>query len=339
MRSRERPIARERVLARAGALQHAPQLAPERDPEVERRPDALGGHRQAMARGVAGEEHAVLDGRTQPVRDPVALVAVRRQPEIAGERHSRLPDAVVRVERADAHPQLAGRRERPAVARADHALVDPQLEVLAGAAGMDLQPAREARVRRLDQRLAQHPLPPERVDDQGGRDVAAVGVHHVPRPAVDLGGLEPGSFAALLPQQAAERAVVERGERPAERPARGRARGVDEQGAERLPDRPLEAQAAQPLGRRRARGGLALPDLVAVEDQHARAGGAQLARDRQPGERRAADQDVELAGERCALGAALGGSDGHRKAGIIGNAARILVPEAARVIRCLWKPL
>ncbi len=182
MRSRERPIARERALARAGALQHAPQLAPERDPEVERRPDALGGHRQAMARGVAREEHAVLDGRTQPVRDPVALVAVRRQPEIAGERHGRLPDAVVRVERADAHPQLAGRRERPAVARADHALVDPHLEVLAGAAGVDLQPAREARVRRLDQRPAQHPLPAERVDDQGGRDVAAVGVHHVPRP-------------------------------------------------------------------------------------------------------------------------------------------------------------
>ena len=41
---------------------HAPQLSPARDPEVQRRPDPLGGQRQAVAGGVADEEDPVLGG-------------------------------------------------------------------------------------------------------------------------------------------------------------------------------------------------------------------------------------------------------------------------------------
>ena len=81
VRRREAVVARERLLARARALQHGAQLAPARDAEVERRADPLGGERQAVAGRVAGEEDPVLGGRAELVRDPVALVAVGRQPE------------------------------------------------------------------------------------------------------------------------------------------------------------------------------------------------------------------------------------------------------------------
>ncbi len=320
----ERGVARERRGAVAPALEHGPQLAPAGDREVERRADALRGDREAVAGGVAGEEDPVLGGGAEPVRDPVALVAVGREAEVVGQPDRRLLDPVVGVEGADADAHLVARRERPAVARADEALVDPQLEVAARPARVHLQPAREPRVRRLHERGAEVALPAQRVDDERRADVAAVRVHDdlavaAQRPPVDLGGLELRPAAPLRPQRGAQRRVVEGGERPAERPARARPRRVDEQRAERLPDRRLQAQVGQPLGRRRAGGGLPLADLVAVEDEHAGARPAQLAGDGQARERGSADDDVERAAEGCTLGTALGGSDGHRRAWIIGN--------------------
>ena len=62
--------------------------------------------------------------------------------------------------------------------------------------------------------------------------------------------------------------------------------------SERLADRALEPERLEPGGRRRAGGGLALADLVAVEEQHARrpAMPRQLTRDREACEARAADR-------------------------------------------------
>ena len=54
----------------------------------------------------------------------------------------------------------------------------------------------------------------------------------------------------------------------------------------------IRSEAPQPLGRDAAGGGLALADLVAVDDQHVGAGAGQLARHGQPGEAGAADQHV-----------------------------------------------
>ena len=126
-------------------VEHGAQLAPAGDAEVQRGADALGGQRQAVAGRVADEEHAVLGGRAQAVRDPVALEAHRVGRHVGGQRQRRVLDVQARVERADADPQLVARRERPAVAGRDVAAVEPQLEVVAGAVRMDLQPARQRR--------------------------------------------------------------------------------------------------------------------------------------------------------------------------------------------------
>ena len=158
---------------------------------------------------------------------------------------------------------------------------------------MDLQAARERRLGRLDRLRAagQHPPPAEAVDQQAGLDVAAVGVDDVACAAVDLGRLE-RRLAALLPQQRAQPRVVEGRERLGQVPAHGRADRVHDHLLEGLLDRALQAEVDQPRGGCAARRRLALPDLVAVEHQDPRARGAQLARDREPGERGPADHDV-----------------------------------------------
>ena len=149
----EGAVALERLLAGRAPGEGVAQLAAERQREVERGTDALGGQRQAVPGGVADEEDAVLGGRAQLVRDPVALEAHRRQREVAGERDGRVLDVVAGLERADADAQLAGGREAPAVTGAHVAGVDPDLEVLAGPLRMHLEAAREARLRWLDRPL------------------------------------------------------------------------------------------------------------------------------------------------------------------------------------------
>src|SRR5207342_3596910 len=110
--------------------------------EVERGADALGAERQAVPGRVAGEEDAALGGAAQLVRDPVALVADLLAVEVVGEQLGRGAYVEAGVEGADADPQLVARREAPAVAGRDVAAVDPYLEVVARAVGVDLEPAR-----------------------------------------------------------------------------------------------------------------------------------------------------------------------------------------------------
>jgi hypothetical protein len=86
---------------------------------------------------------------------------------------------------------------------------------------------------------------------------------------------------------------------------------VDDEVAERLQDRRLEAHVRQPLGRRGAGRGLALADLVAVDDDHPRPAAPELARDREAREGRPADHHVVVAAERGTLGSSLRRANGH----------------------------
>ena len=144
----------------------------------------------------------------------------------------------------------------------------------------------------------------------GARSVAAVGVHRVARAALDLRDLE--ARVALLPQLLAQRPVVERRPRPRQAVARGPVRRVEGHALELLADRAADAHRLQPRRRDRAGAGLALADLVAVDDEHVGAAARQLAGDREPGEAGAADQHVGALGERRALLAAQGRAARHR---------------------------
>ena len=126
---------------------------------------------------VADEEDAVLGRRAQLVGDPVALVADPVAAEVLGQELGRLADVEAGVEGADPDPHLVVGWERPAVPGRDVAAVDPDLHLLAGAARMDLEAARERRVRRLVDVVAGQDAPPaERVDDERRAEDAAVGV-------------------------------------------------------------------------------------------------------------------------------------------------------------------
>jgi hypothetical protein len=109
-------VAAQRLLAGSASAEHRGQLPTRGDPEVERGADALGAQRQAVAGGVADEEHAVLRRRAQRVRDPVALVAERLGAEVLGQPHGRLLHVVARLEGPDADADLVAGGERPAVA-------------------------------------------------------------------------------------------------------------------------------------------------------------------------------------------------------------------------------
>jgi hypothetical protein len=69
-------------------------------------------------------------------------------------------------------------------------------------------------------------------------------------------------------------------------------RRVDHKPAEGLPVRAHQIHGPQPVRRDPAGRRLALPDLVAVDNQHARAAAGQLAGNGQPGEARSAHEDV-----------------------------------------------
>ena len=241
-------VAVKRLLAGLAALEHHRELATARQPEVQRGPDPLRGQRQAMARGVADEEHSVLGRIPQGVGDPVALVADPVGVEVVREPLGRLADVEARVERADADPQLAVGREAPPVAGRHVGPVDPHLEIVAGPEWVDLESSRQQRIGRLDVGArAEYPPPAERVDDQPGADLAAIGVDGVPRAAVHLGRLEL-ERPAPLGQQPAQGPVVERRERPREVVADRRVRRVDHELAEGLLQSVLELERPQPPG-------------------------------------------------------------------------------------------
>ena len=166
------PYAASASAARGLPGEHAAQLAPAGDAEVERRPDPLAREREAVAGAVAGEEHAVLDRRAQRVREPVALVADGRHAEPAGDLPRRLLDVVARLVGADADPLLVARRAPTRRSRSGQRAVDPDVEVGVAAArvGMDLEPARDRRLGRLHVRPgAEDAAPAERVDDRAAR--------------------------------------------------------------------------------------------------------------------------------------------------------------------------
>ena len=81
--------------------------------------------------------------------------------------------------------------------------------------------------------------------------------------------------------------------------------------AERLPQGTLQVERLEPAGRNPTRGGLPLADLVAIDQQNVGAAASQFARHREPGEARAADQNVAIARERGPLDAPLGRSPWH----------------------------
>src|SRR6476646_5734797 len=88
----------ECLLARLTTFDHHSQLTADGQSEVQGCADSLGRCRQAMARAVATEEDAVFGARPQPVRDPVALIAIEIHPEVAGELHGWRLHADLRVE-------------------------------------------------------------------------------------------------------------------------------------------------------------------------------------------------------------------------------------------------
>jgi hypothetical protein len=326
---RERVVARERLRTGRPTLDHRTQLAAAGQPEVQGRADALRGERQAMAGRVTGEEDAVLGGVAQGVRNPVALVADGVGAEVGGQPDGRLLDVEAGIEGPHADPQFAVGGEAPAVAGGHVGAVDPDLHVAAGAVGMDLEPAGQERIRWLDVLPgAEHATPAQGIDDQRRADVAAVGVDGLDTTAlpefgasrtrkgirasrfpVDLCRLEPER--PLSGQQSTQRPVIERREGPGQAVADSRIRRVDYQLGERLLEGLLQLERPQPGRRDAARRGLALADLVAIDDHHVGPTAGQLAGDSEPGEACSANQNVAIAIERRALVTALGGSPRH----------------------------
>jgi hypothetical protein len=66
-----------------------------------------------VAGGIADHEDAVVGRRAQLVRDPVALVAVELDAQVARELDGRVLDSDPRVEGADADADLVARGEQP----------------------------------------------------------------------------------------------------------------------------------------------------------------------------------------------------------------------------------
>src|SRR5437763_5513597 len=86
---------------------------------------------------------------------------------------------------------------------------------------------------------------------------------------------------------------------------------MDDEDREGLLQGTLEVQCGEPSRGYPTRRGLALADLVAIDQENVGAGAAQLACDGEPGEARSADEHIAVAVQRRALGAALGRAPGH----------------------------
>ncbi len=307
--SREGGVAAQGHLTCRPPVGYPAQLAATCDPEVERGADSLGCERQAVPRRVTGEEDLAVCRLAQLVRDPVALVANRIAVQVARQPNGGVLDPNAGVEGANAHPDLVVGGEAPAVAGGHVVAVDPDLQLPRGSARVHLQPARERRVHGLVAVGAEHASPTKAVDDQRGVQVATVGMHGRASPPVDLCRLELGVTA--LEQQLAQGRIVEGRERPRKVHAGGDMRGVNRQVAEGLLDRCAGSHRIEPLGGSRAGRGLALPDLVTVDDQDPRPRTRQLSRHREAGEARPADQHVAVVPQGCSFRAALRAPSWH----------------------------
>ncbi len=181
---------------------------------------------------------------------------------------------------------------------------------------MDLQTARKTRVRGLDRCVVgEHTTPAECVDDQRRRQIPPVGVNGVAVAAADRGRLELGiARMGLPPQQRAQLAVIEGGERPGQLPSRRSPGRVHDKLVKGLAQRARKRHRFQPTGGDPASRGLALADLIAIDHKHARPRVGQFARDGQPGEGSTADKYVAIALEGGAQLPALRRSNRHTTA-------------------------
>ena len=129
-----------------------------------------------MAGGVPDEEHPAIGRLADPVGNPVALVADRVALQVVGQPYGWLLDVEAGIERADPDPHLLVRREAPAVSRGHVGAIDPDLHVVAVAARMHLETARQVGLGRLDHvARAEHAAPAKRVDDERRSDLTAIG--------------------------------------------------------------------------------------------------------------------------------------------------------------------
>ncbi len=249
--------------------------------------------------------------RAQLVRDPVALVAHGLGAEVLGELDGVVLDVEAGVERADADPQLVARGEAPAVAGGHDRAVDPDRQVVRRAVRVDLEAAGERGVGRL---VAGRRRPASRRQPSAS---TISGADRSPRSVWTMWPVRPLTLAVSncaspwAASSAHSSPVVERRERPRERPAGRAVRGADHELAEGLAVRAHQVEGLEPACRDAAGRGLALADLVAVDHQYPRRRAVraqragELAGDREAREARPADQDVVVAVERGALVAAL----------------------------------
>ena len=313
-RSRRTPRARPRAACRPPAPRAA--RAPQRDAEVEGGSNPLARQRDAVAGAVADEEHAVLGRRAQLVREPVALVADGLGVEPARHLLRRLLDVVARLVGADADAPLAaprapttrsrsgppsGRSRRRGRCRAPSCGWTSRPREMRASGGWTLAPGPSTRRQPSASTISGAVRSPRSV------------LHRLARRARRTLAIS-NRASRLLPQRRAQLAVVEARPAPRQPEARRAVRRVERHALELLPDRALDAHRVQPRRRRRAGGRRALADLVAVDHEHVGAAAGQLARHREAGEARAADQHVGALVERRALGAAQRRAAGHRAA-------------------------
>jgi len=172
------------------ACEHATELTAARDPEVERAADALRRQGKAMAGGVADEEAAVFRGGTQPMWDEVALVADRGNAEPPGDVRSRLLDGDARIVRAGADAHLVPCGNAPAIAPPKQRAIDDDVERVAAATRVNLEPSGE-RTHGPGKRLrSEHAAPAESVDDERRSHDAPVRAHAVFDPTLHERALE-----------------------------------------------------------------------------------------------------------------------------------------------------
>ena len=192
-RPRRRRSGRSACSRGAAALEHRAQLAPAGEPEVQRRADPLGGQRQAVAGGVAGEEDAVLDRRG--AAGGGSSCPGSRTPAARGRRaslHRRLLDVVgwARTSprrRAAPRPRGSSTSSRPARSPRRATAPCPRR----GPAGGPRARARAARAGGwIGSALESTRRQPRRVDDQRRAQLAAVGVDGVAAAPGDGRGLE-----------------------------------------------------------------------------------------------------------------------------------------------------
>ena len=118
-----------------------------------------------MSGRVARKKDATIGRPSQLVGNPVPLILVGLLAGVDGELHRRLLDVEARV-KEPIPIRSSSRAGTTRIAGRHVATVDPDLKVLTGSGGVDLEASGERRGGRLVALAAgQHPPPAERVDE------------------------------------------------------------------------------------------------------------------------------------------------------------------------------